>query len=61
MVAIAKEAGFSISIDLLKKSKMELAELEEEVAGGGNCGGCCTTNGCQEARGESIIILEKFC
>lgn len=40
---------------------MELAELEEEVAGGGNCGGCCTTNGCQEARGESIIILEKFC
>ena len=38
MVAIAKEAGFSISADDLTKAQSELSDEELEVmAGGGGC------------------------
>ena len=42
VLAIAKEEGFSISADVLKKTQSELSEEElENVAGGGqgDCGG----------------------
>lgn len=41
IVAIAKEAGFSISADELKKTQSEISEdqLEEVTGGWGN--GCC--------------------
>ena len=52
VTAIAKEAGFSISADDLKKAKSEISEEElESAAGGGsaitsscdtNCGMCAT-------------------
>ena len=39
VIAIAKEAGFSISADDLKNAKSELSDEElEGVAGGRNCG-----------------------
>ena len=38
VVAIAKEAGFSISVDDLKKAQSEISEEElEGAAGGGDC------------------------
>ena len=39
VVAIAKEAGFSISADDLTKAQSELSEEELEGVAGGN--GCC--------------------
>ena len=42
VVSIAKEEGFSISADDLKKAQSELSEEElEGVAGGVDCGGSC--------------------
>lgn len=38
IVALAKEAGFSISVDELKKSQSEISEEQlEDVAGGWGC------------------------
>ena len=42
VVAIAKEAGFSISVDDLKKAQSEISEEELEGAAGG---GACTLAG----------------
>ena len=42
VVSIAKEAGFSISADDLKKAQSEISEEElEGAAGGGEELGCC--------------------
>ena len=42
VVSIAKEEGFSISADDLKKARSEISEEElEGVAGGVDCGGSC--------------------
>jgi len=38
-VAIAKEAGFSISADDLKSAQSEASEEELEGVAGGNCSG----------------------
>ena len=45
VVAIAKEAGFSISADDLKKAQSELSDAELEAAAGGygDCGGTLET------------------
>ena len=43
VTAIAKEAGFSISADDLKKAQSEISEEElEGVAGGAGCDPFCT-------------------
>ena len=45
VVSIAKEEGFSISADDLKKAQSELSEEElEGLAGGVDCGGSCLTS-----------------
>ncbi len=40
VLAIAKEAGFSISADDLKKAQSEISEEELEGVAGGRAGGC---------------------
>ena len=42
VVAIAKEAGFSISVDDLKKAQSEISEEELEGVAGGREGVCVT-------------------
>jgi len=45
VVAIAKDVGFMISADDLKKAQSELSEEELEGVAGGTCGGGpCTFN-----------------
>ena len=46
VVAIAKEAGFKISAEDLKNTKVELSEEELEGVAGGNCQliSCCYSN-----------------
>tara|TARA_B000000565_G_scaffold240573_1_gene204821 strand:+ start:1211 stop:1474 length:264 start_codon:yes stop_codon:yes gene_type:complete len=47
VVAIAKEAGFSISADDLKMAQSELSDEElEGVAGGGNSNYCTGNTAC---------------
>jgi len=46
VVAIAKEAGFSISVDDIAKAQSEISEEELEGVAGGTgliCGGCSAT------------------
>ena len=51
VLAIAKEAGFSLSADDLNKTQSELSEEDLEcVAGGGNCGIITWTCACQIAK-----------
>ena len=46
VAAIAKDAGFSISADDLKKAQSEISEEElESVAGSAGNGGCCLNLG----------------
>jgi predicted ribosomally synthesized peptide with nif11-like leader len=46
VVEIAKEAGFSISADDLKNTKVELSEEELEGVAGGACWGYERNNSC---------------
>ncbi|KZR80705.1 Nitrogen fixation protein of unknown function [Synechococcus sp. MIT S9509] len=57
VLAIAKDAGLSISTDDLKKAQSEISEEELEVAGGGAETACLTNNTCFEAQACCYFTL----
>ena len=56
-LAIAKEAGFMISADDLKKAQSEISEKELEGAAGGAETACLTNNTCFEPQACCYFTL----
>ena len=50
VLAIAKEAGFSISADDLKNAQSEVSDEELEGVAGGGCGKTRRNSSCRSAR-----------
>ena len=44
VVAIAKSAGFLISVEVLKRAQADVSEEELEGVAGGGCAGCWNTS-----------------
>ncbi|QNI54390.1 nif11-like leader peptide domain protein [Synechococcus sp. BIOS-E4-1] len=57
VVAIAKDAGFSVSADNLKKAQSEISEEELEGAAGGAETACLTNNTCFEPQACCYFTL----
>ncbi|WP_074159268.1 Nif11-like leader peptide family natural product precursor [Synechococcus sp. MIT S9509] len=58
VLAIAKDAGFSISADDLKRAQSDLSEEELEGAAGGNCQRCNHKSACSATYVPCVVLTE---
>ncbi|QNI54994.1 nif11-like leader peptide domain protein [Synechococcus sp. BIOS-E4-1] len=58
VLAIAKDAGFSISADDLKRAQSELSEEELEGAAGGNCQRCNHRSACSVTYVPCVVLTD---